>query len=49
MNKCRRLRWAGNIARIEEGRSSFKISTSKPTEKRTAKTFVDSAEDRDCR
>jgi len=28
------LRWAGYVARIEEGRSAFKILTSKPTGKR---------------
>jgi len=28
------LRWAGHVARMEEGRSSFKISTGKPTGKR---------------
>ena len=32
--KYRRLRWAGHVARMEEGRSAFKISTGKPTEKR---------------
>ena len=32
--KSRRLRWAGHIARMEEGRSSFKILTGKPTGKR---------------
>ena len=34
MIKCRRLRWAGHVARMEEGRSSFKILTDKPTGKR---------------
>ena len=29
--KSRRLRWAGHVARIEEGRSVFKILTGKPT------------------
>ena len=29
--KSRRLRWAGHVARMEEGRSSFKILTGKPT------------------
>ena len=29
--KSRRLRWAGLIARMEEGRSAFKILTGKPT------------------
>ena len=33
MIKTRRLRWAGHVARIEEGRSAFKILTSKPTGK----------------
>ena len=32
--KSRRLRWAGHIARMEKCRSSFKILTGKPTEKR---------------
>ena len=32
--KSRRLRWAGNVARMEEGRSIFKILTGKPTGKR---------------
>ena len=31
--KSRRLRWAGHVARIEEGRSVFKILTGKPTGK----------------
>jgi hypothetical protein len=30
----RRLRWAGHVARMEEGRSAFKILTSKPTGKK---------------
>ena len=29
--ESRRLRWAGPVARMEEGRSAFKISTGKPT------------------
>ena len=29
--KSRRLRWAGHVARMEEGRSAFKILTDKPT------------------
>jgi hypothetical protein len=33
--KSRRLRWVGNVARIEEGRSAFKILTGKPTGKRS--------------
>ena len=32
--KSRRLRLAGHVARMEEGRSSFKILTGKPTGKR---------------
>ena len=30
----RRLRWAGHVARMEEGRTAFKILTGKPTGKR---------------
>ena len=33
MIKSRRLRWAGYVARMEEGRSAFKILTDKPTRK----------------
>ena len=32
--KSRRLKWAGHVARMEEGRSAFKILTGKPTRKR---------------
>ena len=32
--KSRRLRWAGHVFRMEEGRSAFKILTGKPTGKR---------------
>ena len=32
--KCRRLRWAGHVDRMEEGRSTFKILTDKPTGRR---------------
>ena len=32
--KCRRLRWAGHIARMEEGRRAFKILTGIPAGKR---------------
>ena len=32
--KSRRLRWAGHVARMEEGRSAFKILTGKPTGKK---------------
>ena len=31
--KPRRLRWAGHVARIEEGRSAFKIVIGKPAGK----------------
>jgi hypothetical protein len=31
--KSRRLRWAGHVSRMEEGRSVFKILTGKPTGK----------------
>ena len=33
MIKSRRLRWVGHVARMEEGRSAFKILTGTPTEK----------------
>ena len=29
--KSRRLRWVRHVARMEEGRSAFKILTGKPT------------------
>ena len=29
--KSRRLRWTGNVARMEEGRSALKILTGTPT------------------
>ena len=32
--KSRRLRWAGHVARMEEGSSALKILTGKPTGKR---------------
>ena len=32
--KSRRLRWAGHVTRMEEGRSAFKILTGKRTGKR---------------
>ena len=35
MIKSRRLRWAGHVARMEEGRSAFKILKGKPTGKRS--------------
>ena len=33
MIKYRRLKWAGHVARMEEGRSAFKMLTSKSTGK----------------
>ena len=33
VNKSRRLRWAGHVARMEEGRNAFKILTGKRTGK----------------
>ena len=33
MIKSRRLRWAGHVARMKEGKSAFKILTDKPTGK----------------
>ena len=32
--KSRRLRWAGHVPRMMEGRSAFKILTDTPTEKK---------------
>ena len=32
--KSRRLRWASHVARMEEGRNTFKILAGKPTGKR---------------
>ena len=32
--KSRRLEWAAHVARMDEGRSAFKILTGKPTGKR---------------
>ena len=32
--KARRLRWAGHVARMEEGRSAFKILTGTPAGKK---------------
>jgi hypothetical protein len=34
MIKSRRLRWAGHVARMEEGRNAFKILTGTPIGKR---------------
>ena len=33
VTKSRRLRWAGHVVRIEEGRSAFKILKGKPKER----------------
>ena len=33
--KCRRLRWAGHVARKEKAKNAFKILTGKPIGKRT--------------
>ena len=33
--KSRRLRWAGHVTRMEEGRSAFKILTGKPAGKKS--------------
>ena len=41
MIKSRRLRWAGHVARMEEGRSAFKILTGKPTGKRLRRRWED--------
>ena len=35
MIKSKRLRWAGHVARMEEGRRTFKILKGKPTGKRS--------------
>jgi hypothetical protein len=35
VNKSRRLRWAGRVAKMEESRSAFKIVTSTLIDKRT--------------
>ena len=32
--KSRRLRWAGHVARMEQGKRAFKILTGKPTGRR---------------
>ena len=39
--KSRRLKWTGHVARIEEGRSSFKILRGKPTGKRPRRWWED--------
>ena len=39
MIKHRRLRWAGHVARMEEGRSAFKILIGKPGKRPLGKTM----------
>ena len=41
MNKCRRLRWAGPVVRMEEGRTALKMLTGKPTGKRPRRRWED--------
>jgi hypothetical protein len=38
VKKSRRLRWVGQVVRMEEGRSVFKILTGKPTVMRPLRT-----------
>ena len=38
--KSRRLRWTFHVARMEEGRSAFKILIGKPTGKRPLGTLI---------
>ena len=35
MNKSRRVRWAGHVVRMKEGRRAFKMLTGKPTRKKS--------------
>jgi hypothetical protein len=44
MIKSRRLCWAVHVARMEEGRSAFKILTGKPTGKIRKSTLLDLTE-----
>ena len=39
--KCRRLRWAGHVARMEEDKSGFKSVTGTPTGKRPRRRWED--------
>ena len=39
MIKCRRLRWAGHVARIEEGRRAFQILSGTPAGKSPLRRF----------
>ena len=43
--KSRKLRWAGYVARVQEGRSAFKILTGKPIGKRPLGTPMRRLED----
>ena len=43
--KSRRLRWAGHVASMEEGRSAFKVLTGKPTGKRPLGRLIRRLED----
>ena len=43
MIKSRRLRWAGHVARMEEGRSAFKILAGKPTGRRPRRRWEDNS------
>ena len=45
MIKSRRLRWAGHLARIKEGRSAFNILIGTPTGKKTLGSPRRSVED----
>ena len=45
MIKSRRLRWAVHVARMEEGRNTFKIITGKLTGKRPLRRLMRSWED----
>jgi hypothetical protein len=38
--KSRRMRWAGNVARIGEKRNAYRILVGKPKGKRPAKTRI---------
>ena len=40
MIKSRRLRWAGHVAKMKEGKSAFKILTGKPLGKRPLLLFI---------
>ena len=44
MIKSRSLRWAGHVARMEEGKSALKILTDTPTRKRPVGRTDDGSE-----